>query len=170
VKKSLRFWVLKILKNIINSLLINNPFSKTESLLSMNKKIFVSFFISVAMIVGSFAFSAPKVAAAQSNLWEVAQMQVGQGASNASVYSAVKDLATKYSIRIPEWNWNLAGKLDVHKLSKAFLKLILDGKAASAQEAEFTFSCQLTNVNYAIYNYATKEVLHDFSPCDNTSV
>ncbi|MBU1705954.1 hypothetical protein KKG19_04510, partial [Patescibacteria group bacterium] len=77
----------------------------------MNKKIFVSFFISVAVIAGSFAFSAPKVAAAQSNLLDVARMQVAAGASNASVISAAKSLAQRFEVNVPEWNIN-GGKYD----------------------------------------------------------
>ncbi len=102
----------------------------------MFKKIFVSSFIIVALTVGAFGIS-HSVAAAQTSLWQVAQQQVGAGASSDALVSATKNLATKHDIKIPEWSWNLSGKFDVRKLSLSFLKSIASlasfGKSNVAQ-------------------------------------
>ena len=103
------------------------------SLNHMNKKLF-SFLLITTVIIGALAVSAPKVAAAQSTLWEVAKMQSSAGASSASIISAVKSLAHKWSINIPEMGIN-NGKYDHRKLSRSFLKSIFDAKAAQAEES-----------------------------------
>ncbi|HXK35117.1 MAG TPA: hypothetical protein VJ103_01255, partial [Candidatus Paceibacterota bacterium] len=95
----------------------------------MSKKIIVSFVLVTMFAVGAFAFSAPQVEA--QTLWSVAQEQAGAGASNASVISAVKALAQKYSIAIPEWG--ISGTRDAKTLTKAFFQSIFGAGTAQAQ-------------------------------------
>src|SRR3990172_2433699 len=97
--------------------------------INMSKKIIVSFVLVTMFAVGAFAFSAPQVEA--QTLWSVAQEQAGAGASNASVISAVKALAQKYSIAIPEWG--ISGTRDAKTLTKAFFQSIFGAGTAQAQ-------------------------------------
>ena len=64
--------------------------------------------MALAIVVGVFAFRAPQVEA-QNTLLDVAKIQAGAGASSASVITAAKNLAQKYSIAIPEWRCYISG-------------------------------------------------------------
>jgi hypothetical protein len=95
----------------------------------MNKKIFVSFFLSAVLVFGLFAFAAPARAEA-STLWGAAKEQLGANASTFSIISLVKSWAAKFSIAIPEWG--IAGTYNSRTLNAAFLRNVTSAGSASA--------------------------------------
>jgi len=89
--------------------------------------------MALAIVVGVFAFRAPQVEA-QNTLLDVAKIQAGAGASSASVITAAKNLAQKYSIAIPEWG--ISGTRDARTLTKSFFQNILSVLGLSSSRAQ----------------------------------